>query len=263
MLPVVRQLLTALRHKCPPSQPHGHQLNAESRPASALRPNNMTRTRRPIALFLMLSSLHWLGSSLDLSNPAASSDEDPAVNSRDAPKRPVLQPKETAPPQSTYTLKNLKGQVCVRARLGGEYVVRENKKKYYFNLDPGSTQASGYCLNQKSVLSLSFAGGNLEFTFIKEGNVFYVTKITGLLMPVPTCKNCQNSKHQHDIDNKDSELQPFLQSNKMGFERMGRLFLSKLDRLVWTLKNILLQPMSFCFIHLCCSVFRCNKDFTV
>ncbi|KAG1924892.1 hypothetical protein F2P79_025881 [Pimephales promelas] len=127
MLPVVRQLLTALRHKCPPSQPHGHQLNAESRPASALRPNNMTRTRRPIALFLMLSSLHWLGSSLDLSNPAASSDEDPAVNSRDAPKRPVLQPKETAPPQSTYTLKNLKGQVCVRARLGGEYVVRENK----------------------------------------------------------------------------------------------------------------------------------------
>ncbi|KAG1924889.1 lysosome-associated membrane glycoprotein [Pimephales promelas] len=179
MLPVVRQLLTALRHKCPPSQPHGHQLNAESRPASALRPNNMTRTRRPIALFLMLSSLHWLGSSLDLSNPAASSDEDPAVNSRDAPKRPVLQPKETAPPQSTYTLKNLKGQVCVRARLGGEYVVRENKKKYYFNLDPGSTQASGYCLNQKSVLSLSFAGGNLEFTFIKirSINMILTTKI--------------------------------------------------------------------------------------
>jgi len=67
MLPVVRQLLTALRHKCPPSQPHGHQLNAESRPASALRPNNMTRTRRPIALFLMLSSLHWLGESTCIS----------------------------------------------------------------------------------------------------------------------------------------------------------------------------------------------------
>ncbi|KAG1941980.1 lysosome-associated membrane glycoprotein 3 [Pimephales promelas] len=174
----------------------------------------MTRTRRPIALFLMLSSLHWLGSSLDLSNPAASSDEDPAVNSRDAPKRPVLQPKETAPPQSTYTLKNLKGQVCVRARLGGEYVVRENKKKYYFNLDPGSTQASGYCLNQKSVLSLSFAGGNLEFTFIKEGNVFYVKKITGLLMPVPTCKNCQNKTYIGIVDHEKL----FLAKNGLSFQ---------------------------------------------
>ncbi|XP_056123833.1 lysosome-associated membrane glycoprotein 3 [Rhinichthys klamathensis goyatoka] len=164
----------------------------------------MTRTRRPIALLLMLSSLHWL----------ASSDGDPAVNSRDAPKRPVLQPKETAPPQFTYTLKNLKGQVCVRASLGGEYVVRENKKKYYFNLDPSSTQASGYCRNQKSVLSLSFPGGNLEFTFIKEGDVSYVKTITGLLIPAPTCKNCQNKTYIGIVDHEKL----FLAKNGLSFQ---------------------------------------------
>ncbi|XP_077057928.1 lysosome-associated membrane glycoprotein 3 isoform X2 [Siphateles boraxobius] len=195
MLPGVRQLLTASRHKGPPSQPHWHSCNAETITASALLPNNlvlrMTQTRRPIALFLMLSSLHWL---------AASSDEVSAVNSGDAPKRPVLQPKETAPPQITYTLKNLQGQVCVRASLGVEYVVRENKKKYYFNLDPGSTQATGNCRKQKAVLSLDFAGGNLQFTFIKEGDVSYVKTITGLLMPAPTCKNCQNKTYVGIVD---------------------------------------------------------------
>ncbi|CAM4653505.1 hypothetical protein PO909_026908 [Leuciscus waleckii] len=153
----------------------------------------MTRARRPIALFLMLSSLHWLDS-------AASSDQVPAVNSRDAPKRPVLQPKHTVPPQVTYTLKNLKGQVCVRASLGAQYVVRENKKKYYFNLNPGSTQASGYCSDKKTLLSLDFAGGNLQFVFIKEGDVSYVKTIKGLLMPTPPCKDCQNKTYIGIVD---------------------------------------------------------------
>lgn len=75
----------------------------------------------------MLTGNSLASNSIALSNSAASSDEVPAVNRRDAPKRPVLQPKETAPPQVTYTLKNPKGQVCVRASLGAQYVVRENK----------------------------------------------------------------------------------------------------------------------------------------
>lgn len=40
---------------------------------------------------------------------------------------PVLQPKESIPPQFAYTLRNPQGKVCVRASLGVEYVVRENK----------------------------------------------------------------------------------------------------------------------------------------
>ncbi|XP_067271024.1 lysosome-associated membrane glycoprotein 3 [Pseudorasbora parva] len=171
----------------------------------------MTRTRRPLALFLVLSSLHWLGNSLasnppDLSHSEASSDEVPAVISRDAPitnlsKRPVLQPKETAPLQSTYTLRTPQGRVCVRASLGVEYVVTENKKKYYFNMNPSSTRTTGYCGDQRSVLSLEFDGGNLQFIFIKEGVFSYVKTIKGLLMPAPPCKNCQSKSYSGIMDN--------------------------------------------------------------
>ncbi|KAK7127192.1 hypothetical protein R3I94_018394 [Phoxinus phoxinus] len=204
----------------------------------------MTRTRRPVALFLMMSSLHWLGSplasnSLDLSHSAASSDEVPAVDSRGAPKRPVLQPKETAPPQVTYTLKNLKGEVCVRASLGVEFVVRENKKKYYFNLDPRSTQATGNCRNQKSVLSLVFAGGNLEFTFIKDGDVSYVRTIKGLLIPAPTCKNCQNKTYIGIVDHEKL----FKAKNGLSFQCKSETTLILSDNL--RLKLVPLQIQAF------------------
>ncbi|XP_073699840.1 lysosome-associated membrane glycoprotein 3 [Garra rufa] len=162
----------------------------------------MTRTSSHIALLLLLSSMQRLGSSL-ASNPlhlSASVGEVPAIINSDPPiknlfKRPVLQPKETAPTQFLCTLKNLQGKVCVRASLGVEYVVRENKKNYYFNLNPSATQASGYCDNQKAILSLGFDGGHLEFTFIKEGDVSYVSTVKALLRPVAPCKNCQNKTY--------------------------------------------------------------------
>lgn len=54
-----------------------------------------------------------------------------AINNKDAPitnlsKRPVLQPKETLPLQSTYTIAN-QGKVCARGTLGVEFEVTENK----------------------------------------------------------------------------------------------------------------------------------------
>ncbi|XP_048025601.1 lysosome-associated membrane glycoprotein 3 isoform X1 [Megalobrama amblycephala] len=169
----------------------------------------MTHTRYPITLFLMLSSLHWLGSSL-ASNPlglsisVASKDEVLAINSKDAPitnlsKRPVLQPKETLPLQSTYTIKN-QGKVCARSTLGVEFEVTENKKKYYFNMNPSSTRTTGFCGKQKTVFSLEFDGGNLQFTFIKEGDLSYVRTIRGFLQPAPTCKNCQNKTYVGVMD---------------------------------------------------------------
>lgn len=82
------------------------------------------------------------GSSL-ASNPlgllisVASKDEVLAINSKDAPitnlsKRPVLQPKETLPLQSTYTIKN-QGKVCARSTLGVEFEVTENKVSLLFS----------------------------------------------------------------------------------------------------------------------------------
>ncbi|KAK2907257.1 hypothetical protein Q8A67_006242 [Cirrhinus molitorella] len=162
----------------------------------------MTHTSCHIALLLLLSSMQWLGSSL-ASNPlhlSASVEEVPAIINSDPPitnlsKRPVLQTKETAPPQFLCILKNLQGKVCVRASLGVEYVVRENKKNYYFNVNPSATRVTGYCNNQKAVFSLEFYGGSLEFTFIKEGDLSYVSKVNALLKPLAPCKNCQNKTY--------------------------------------------------------------------
>ncbi|XP_016418028.1 lysosome-associated membrane glycoprotein 3-like [Sinocyclocheilus rhinocerous] len=162
----------------------------------------MTHASYYTALLLLLSSMHWLGSSL-ASNPlqlSATADEVPAIINSDPAitnlsQRPVLQPKESIPPEFLYTLRSPQGKVCVRASLGVEYMVRENKKKYYFNVNPSFTQVRGECGSQKSVFSLEFDGGHLEFTFIKEGDLSYVNTVRGLLRPVPPCKNCQTKTY--------------------------------------------------------------------
>ncbi|KTG45400.1 hypothetical protein cypCar_00043537 [Cyprinus carpio] len=168
----------------------------------------MTHASYYTALLLLLSSMHWLGSSL-ASNPlqlSATADEVPAIINSDPPitylsQRPVLQPKESTPPEFLYTLKNPQGKVCVRASLGVEYVVRENNKNYYFNVNPSFTRVTGFCGGQKSVFSLEFDGGHLEFTFIKEGDLSYVSSVKGLLRPVPHCKNCQNKTYVGVVSN--------------------------------------------------------------
>uniref|UniRef100_A0A8C2PX77 Lysosome-associated membrane glycoprotein 2-like luminal domain-containing protein n=1 Tax=Cyprinus carpio TaxID=7962 RepID=A0A8C2PX77_CYPCA len=109
-------------------------------------------------------------------------DEVPAIINSDPPitylsQRPVLQPKESTPPEFLYTLKNPQGKVCVRASLGVEYVVRENNKNYYFNVNPSFTRVTGFCGAQKSVFSLEFDGGHLEFTFIKVPTVAFISMI--------------------------------------------------------------------------------------
>lgn len=80
----------------------------------------------------MLTGSSLASNPLGLSNSVASKDEGPAVISRDAPinklsQRPVLQPKETAPSQFTYTIKTPQGKECVRSSMGVEFVVRESK----------------------------------------------------------------------------------------------------------------------------------------
>ncbi|XP_060796477.1 lysosome-associated membrane glycoprotein 3 isoform X2 [Neoarius graeffei] len=114
-------------------------------------------------------------------------------------KKPSLQPKEKPPLIETYTLKK-DGRVCIMARLGVEFVVKENKKTLYLNLDPKSTKVTGYCAVQKAVLSLIFDGGNLEFTFIKNGDQSYVSTVRVLLEPEPSCKQCKGKSYPGIMD---------------------------------------------------------------
>ncbi|XP_030646975.1 lysosome-associated membrane glycoprotein 3 [Chanos chanos] len=113
--------------------------------------------------------------------------------------KPILKPKESKPTLGTYTLiKN--GKTCVRASLGVEFIVEENKTKSYFNLDPRKTRATGYCGGDKALLSLDFEGGNVQFTFYKEGNVYYVKTLKTFLNPAPPRKGSESKYYPGVMD---------------------------------------------------------------
>lgn len=111
--------------------------------------------------------------------------------------RPVLQPSEAIPPIATYTLKNLAGKPCIKATMGAEYIVLEKKKTWYFNLDPFRVTSSGYCGKEDAFLSLTLPdnAASLNFTFRKEKNIFYVTKLNAHVSPLPVCQGCANKTY--------------------------------------------------------------------
>ncbi|XP_056894954.1 lysosome-associated membrane glycoprotein 3 [Takifugu flavidus] len=110
--------------------------------------------------------------------------------------RPVLQPSESVPPIGTYMLNSLKGSPCIKVTMGVEYIITE-QKTWYFNLDSSRVRVSGYCGNQAAVLSITMPdnAASLQFTFTKEKKVFFVTKLTAHLSPMPVCKKCANKTY--------------------------------------------------------------------
>lgn len=110
---------------------------------------------------------------------------------------PVLQPSETTPPTGTYMLKDRAGKLCIKTTMGVEYIVLENKKTWYFNLEPSRVTTSGYCGKDTAVLSLTLPGNasSLQFTFKKEKRFFFVTRLTAHVSPLPVCKGCANKTY--------------------------------------------------------------------
>lgn len=127
----------------------------------------------------------------------------PATDSGAQIYRPVLQPSEATPPTGTYTLKSLAGTTCIKATMGLEFVVNEKRKTWYFNLDPSRVKSSGYCGKEAAVLSLTLPdnGASLQLTFRKEKKIFYITKLTAHLFPLPVCQKCANKSYSGLLDN--------------------------------------------------------------
>uniref|UniRef100_A0A3B4BML0 Lysosome-associated membrane glycoprotein 2-like luminal domain-containing protein n=1 Tax=Periophthalmus magnuspinnatus TaxID=409849 RepID=A0A3B4BML0_9GOBI len=105
--------------------------------------------------------------------------------------RPVLQPQESIPPTGTYMLRDRAGVPCIRVTLGAEFMVLE-QKTWYFSLDPSRVVRTGTCGAKNAILSLTLPNNSasLLFYFLKDKNVYYVTKIFAHLYPLPVCKNC-------------------------------------------------------------------------
>nr|XP_057928223.1 lysosome-associated membrane glycoprotein 2 isoform X2 [Doryrhamphus excisus] len=111
--------------------------------------------------------------------------------------RPVLHPSEALPLIGTYTLAKPKGEPCIKATLGAQYIVTIKKKSWYYNLDPSKVLSSGYCHKDAAVLSLTLLddAASLQFIFKKENNLFYVTKLTASVSPRPVCLGCANKTY--------------------------------------------------------------------
>ncbi|XP_033477407.1 lysosome-associated membrane glycoprotein 3 isoform X1 [Epinephelus lanceolatus] len=111
--------------------------------------------------------------------------------------QPVFQPSEAFPPKGTYMLKNHDGKTCIKATMGAEYIVIEKKKTWYFNLDPSRVRISGNCGKEAVDLSLTLPdhAASLQFTFTKENNFSYVSKLTAQVSPLPVCPGCANKTY--------------------------------------------------------------------
>nr|XP_061791051.1 lysosome-associated membrane glycoprotein 3-like [Nerophis lumbriciformis] len=111
--------------------------------------------------------------------------------------RPVLQPSEVLPQIGTYTIKNPKGGLCIKATMGAQYIVIIKKKSWFFNLDPLKVLVSGTCHWESAVLSLTLPdnAATMQFTFKKENNQYYVTKLSASLSPQPVCLACANKTY--------------------------------------------------------------------
>ncbi|XP_044217918.1 lysosome-associated membrane glycoprotein 3 [Thunnus albacares] len=110
---------------------------------------------------------------------------------------PVLRPSETTPPTGTYVIKDNKGNPCIKATMGAEYIVLEKKKTWYFNLEPSRVISDGKCDKDTAVLTLTLPGNatSLQFTFRKEKSLVYVSKLTAYVSPLPVCQGCANKTY--------------------------------------------------------------------
>ncbi|KAF7654709.1 hypothetical protein LDENG_00065880 [Lucifuga dentata] len=144
-----------------------------------------------LAAIILALNLHTDGSSV---HPASASEH----LSEGLIYRPSLQPSEDVPLTGTYTLIAPAGKPCIKATMGVEYIAIEKKNKsWYFSLDPIMVSISGYCGNEAAVLSLTLPNNasSLQFTFTKEENIYYVTKLSAHIFPLPVCHGCDSKTY--------------------------------------------------------------------
>ncbi|KFW00364.1 Lysosome-associated membrane glycoprotein 3, partial [Fulmarus glacialis] len=96
--------------------------------------------------------------------------------------RPTLAPQPSPIPTGTYTISN-GNRTCIKAVMGLQLMAQNTQKKRmeYMAVNPNETQISGSCGMVQSELNITFSGGFISFTFVKQAPTYYVSKIeTGL-----------------------------------------------------------------------------------
>ncbi|XP_068880204.1 lysosome-associated membrane glycoprotein 3 [Aphelocoma coerulescens] len=92
--------------------------------------------------------------------------------------RPPPSPQPSPIPTGTYTLSD-GNTTCVKAVMGLQLMARNTQQEQmeYVTVNPNATQVSGSCGMVQSELNLTFSGGFVNFTFVKQAPSYSVTKI--------------------------------------------------------------------------------------
>ncbi|KAM9279172.1 lysosome-associated membrane glycoprotein 3 [Morus bassanus] len=92
--------------------------------------------------------------------------------------RPTLAPQPSPIPTGTYIISN-GNRTCIKMVMGLQLVAQNTQKKRmeYMAVNPNATQTSGSCGMVQSELNITFSGGFVNFTFVKEAPMYYVSKI--------------------------------------------------------------------------------------
>ncbi|CAN8190547.1 unnamed protein product [Coccothraustes coccothraustes] len=92
--------------------------------------------------------------------------------------RPSPTPQPSAIPTGTYTVSD-GNRTCVKAVMGLQLMARNTPQEQmeYVTVNPNSTNISGSCGMVQSELNLTFSGGFVNITFVKQAPSYSVTKI--------------------------------------------------------------------------------------
>ncbi|KFZ50588.1 Lysosome-associated membrane glycoprotein 3, partial [Antrostomus carolinensis] len=92
--------------------------------------------------------------------------------------KPTPAPQPSPIPTGTYTVSNGNG-TCIKAVMGLQLMAQNTQKKQmeYMAVNPNATQTSGSCGTVQSELNITFNGGFINFTFVKQAPMYYVSKI--------------------------------------------------------------------------------------
>uniref|UniRef100_A0A8C0IHW3 PI-PLC Y-box domain-containing protein n=1 Tax=Bubo bubo TaxID=30461 RepID=A0A8C0IHW3_BUBBB len=91
--------------------------------------------------------------------------------------RPTLVPQPSLIPTGTYTVSS-GNRTCVKAVMGLQLMAQNTQTRMeYMAVNPNATQTSGSCGTEQSELNITFSGGFINFTFVKQTPTYYVSKI--------------------------------------------------------------------------------------
>uniref|UniRef100_UPI00398F0036 lysosome-associated membrane glycoprotein 3 isoform X2 n=1 Tax=Pristiophorus japonicus TaxID=55135 RepID=UPI00398F0036 len=129
---------------------------------------------------------------------------------------PTLSPNFSLPITGNYSV-STKNTICIKAAIGIQLIVKQKAKDMYFNIPPKETVTSGECGNVASWINLKFNSGFVNFTFVKDGNQYYINEISVAL---------------HSVNNLDGSYASTVKNMKLFKTTLGHAYKCKSRQVV-------------------------------